>query len=70
MTAPFAAENAREVVRRCGTVACLAEAGDVRPDATPILHASEAAAAPLRRCVLQVDFSAAQFPGGLEWPGL
>ncbi|WP_145987190.1 MULTISPECIES: hypothetical protein [Bradyrhizobium] len=70
MTAPFTAVNLREVIRRCGTVACLAEACDVRPDATPIFHASEAAAAPLHRCALRVDLSAAQCPGGLGWPGL
>ena len=69
MTALFSEENARELVRRCGAVACLAKADDVRPDATPIFHLSEAAA-PLHRCVLQVVFSTAQLPGSLRWPGL
>lgn len=63
-------EDVREVVRRCGTVACLAEAGDVWLYATPILHASEAAVAPAHRRVLQVDFSVGQLPGGLEWLGV
>jgi hypothetical protein len=58
------------VVRQCGTYACLAEAGDVWAYATPILHASEAAAMPARRRVLQVDFAAEDLPGGLEWLGV
>jgi ectoine hydroxylase-related dioxygenase (phytanoyl-CoA dioxygenase family) len=58
------------VVARCGTVACLASAGDVWAYATPILHASEAASRPARRRVLQVDFSADELPGGLEWLGV
>jgi hypothetical protein len=63
-------EDVREVVRRCGTVACLAESGDIWLYATPILHASEAASAPMHRRVLQVDFSVGQLPGGLEWLGI
>ena len=59
-----------DVVRRRGAVACLAEAGDVWLYATTILHASEAASAPMRRRVLQVDFAAEQLPGGLEWLGV
>lgn len=60
-----------EVVRRCGTIACTAEAGDVWLYATPILHASEAASAPTSRRVLQVDFAAAEaLPHGLEWLGV
>jgi hypothetical protein len=56
-----------QVVARCGSLACLAEAGDA---ATPRLHASQAAACPARRRVLQVDFSADRLPGGLEWLGV
>ncbi len=63
-------DGIREVVRRGGTVACLAEPGDVWLYATPILHASEAASAPMRRRVLQVDFSVGRLPGGLEWLGV
>jgi ectoine hydroxylase-related dioxygenase (phytanoyl-CoA dioxygenase family) len=59
-----------EVVERCGTRACLAEAGDVWLYATPILHASEAASAPTSRRVLQVDFAAEALPQGLEWLGV
>jgi ectoine hydroxylase-related dioxygenase (phytanoyl-CoA dioxygenase family) len=55
------------VVRRCGTAACLAEAGDVWFYATPILHASEAALEPAHRRVLQVDFATDDLPGGLKW---
>lgn len=59
-----------EVVRRCGTRVCTANAGDVWLYATPILHASEAAAAPTSRRVLQVDFAAEALPHGLEWLGV
>lgn len=55
------------VVRRCGMYTCLADAGDVWVYATAILHASEAAAKPARRRVLQVDFAAEELPGALEW---
>jgi ectoine hydroxylase-related dioxygenase (phytanoyl-CoA dioxygenase family) len=59
-----------EIVRRCGTRACLADAGDVWLYATPILHASEAATTPISRRVLQVDFAAEPLPHGLEWFGV
>jgi phytanoyl-CoA dioxygenase PhyH len=59
-----------DVVRRCGTLACLADAGDIWMYATPILHASEAAAEPARRRVLQVDYAAGELPGGLKWLGV
>ncbi len=59
-----------QVVRRCGTSVCLAEAGDVWLYATPILDASDAAKAPSRRRVLQIDFAACELPGGLEWLGI
>ena len=63
-------DDVREVVRRCGTVACLAEPGDIWLYASPLLHASEAAVTPAHRRVLHVDFSAEQLPGGLEWLGV
>ena len=66
----IAEDNARDVVRRCGVVPCLAEPGDIWLYATPILHASEAAVAPVHRRVLQVDFSVEQLPSGLEWLGV
>jgi ectoine hydroxylase-related dioxygenase (phytanoyl-CoA dioxygenase family) len=56
-------------VEACGTVACLAEAGDVWVYATPILHAS-ARAQGSRRRVLQIDYAAGALPGGLEWLGV
>ena len=59
-----------DVVRRCGSVACLAGAGDIWLYATPILHASEAAVAAGHRRVLQIDFSADELPGGLQWLGV
>jgi ectoine hydroxylase-related dioxygenase (phytanoyl-CoA dioxygenase family) len=58
------------VVRRCGTFACVADAGDIWLYATPILHASEAALEPVRRRVLQVDFATGELPGGLKWLGV
>jgi hypothetical protein len=66
----IAASEVQGVVRRCGTAVCLANEGDVWLYSTPILHASEAAADPLRRRVLQVDFAHQELPGGLEWQGL
>ena len=62
--------DVRGTVRRSGTVACLADAGDIWLYATPILHASEAASAPARRRVLQVDFAIGRLPGGLKWLGI
>lgn len=59
-----------ETVKRCGTVACVAHAGDVWLYSTPILHASEAAAAPSRRRVLQIDYAAGALPNGLTWAGI
>lgn len=59
-----------DVVARYGTYACLAEAGDVWVYATPILHASEAATAAGHRRVLQIDYSADELSGGLEWLGV
>lgn len=56
-------------IARCGVHACLAQAGDVWLYATLILHASEAAARPARRRVLQVDYAVGDLPGGLEWLG-
>lgn len=58
------------VVEVCGIHACTAHAGDIWIYATPILHASHAAAAPARRRVLQVDYAAFELPGGLEWSGI
>jgi len=66
----IAGPEVAEVVRRCGRVVCLAEAGDIWLYATSILHASEAASEPAHRRVLQVDFAASTLPGGLEWYGV
>jgi hypothetical protein len=58
------------IVERCGSVACLAKRGDVWLYRTAILHASEKSRSRDRRRVLQVDFSSAHLPGGLEWHGI
>lgn len=58
------------VVEACGVAVCEAEAGDAWLYATPILHASEAALAPKRRRVLQVDYAADDLPGALAWLGI
>jgi ectoine hydroxylase-related dioxygenase (phytanoyl-CoA dioxygenase family) len=58
------------VVAGAGTVACLAERGDIWLYATFILHASASASEPRRRRVLQVDYANAPLPSGLEWLGL
>ncbi|WP_404374207.1 phytanoyl-CoA dioxygenase family protein [Sphingomonas sp. MMS24-J45] len=55
------------VVSRLGTAICLAKRGDAWLYSTPILHASDAALNPRRRRVLQIDFSGAALPNGLEW---
>ena len=62
--------DVQEVVARCGTYACHAEVGDVWMYSTPILHASNVAAMPSHRRVLQVDYAATNLPGGLKWVGL
>jgi len=66
----IAEEDVKDVVARCGIVACLAEPGDIWLYATPILHASDAAITPIHRRVLQVDFAVGELPGGLEWLGV
>jgi ectoine hydroxylase-related dioxygenase (phytanoyl-CoA dioxygenase family) len=58
------------VVQRCGAATCTAEAGDVWTYSTPILHASDAAARPRHRRVLQIDYAANELPGGLRWLGI
>jgi hypothetical protein len=59
-----------DVVHQCGIIRCLAESGDIWLYATPILHASDAAAEPLHRRVLQIDYAVGHLPGGLEWLGV
>lgn len=59
-----------KVVRKYGIYSCLALAGDVWVYSTPILHASEAASVINHRRVLQVDYSADELTGGLEWLGV
>jgi len=65
-----AEQDLDSVVAACGVVPCPAERGDIWLYATPILHASEAAAVPQRRRVLQIDYAAEPLPGELEWLGV
>ncbi len=58
-----------EVVSKSDIHMCLATAGDVWLYSTPIVHASDAAATPARRRVLQIDYAAFDLPGGLRWLG-
>jgi hypothetical protein len=55
------------IVGECGRYACLAKRGDIWAYSTLILHTSEAARRPRRRRVLQVDYSIADLPGGLQF---
>lgn len=55
---------------RLPQIVCLAEPGDVWAYSTPILHASDRAAVPTRRRVLQVDYAVDGLPHGLEWSGV
>jgi len=66
----IAEDRIAAVVRDHGSVACLAEAGDVWLYATPIVHASAVAEHVGRRRVLQIDFAAKDLPGGLRWLGV
>lgn len=63
-------ESIANQVKQSSVLTCIAKAGDVWAYATPILHASEAAADPKRRRVLQIDFAAEDLPNGLEWLGV
>lgn len=64
----FIAEDATDdVVSRCGTDICLADAGTVWFYSTPILHGSARASSGQRRRVLQLDIAADDLPGGLRW---
>ena len=66
----IAEDDVDDVVAKCGTAICVADAGDVWLYSTPILHASETAAAPSSRRVLQVDYAAEVLPHGLDWLGI
>lgn len=51
-------------------VICVADAGDVWAYSTGIVHASAEQKLAGRRRVLQIDYSADELPGGLEWAAL
>lgn len=55
-----------KIIAHCGAAACVADAGDIWLNATPILHASEKAAKPASRRDLEIDYAAEELPGGLE----
>jgi ectoine hydroxylase-related dioxygenase (phytanoyl-CoA dioxygenase family) len=57
-------------VNACGTFACTANVGDTWLYATPVVHASQAAARAARRRVLQLDYAARDLPAPLEWLGI
>jgi Phytanoyl-CoA dioxygenase (PhyH) len=59
-----------EIVARSEITTCRASPGDVWAYHTLILHASDAAARPRRRRVLQVDFAAEPLPAPLDWLGV
>lgn len=67
---PIAEDRIAGIVEARGETACLADSGDLWLYATPILHASARAAAPRRRRVLQILYSADRLPGGLRWLGV
>lgn len=62
--------NIDAVVAQSAVHSCTALAGDIWAYATPILHASEIARVGEHRRVLQVDFSADELPGELNWRGV
>ncbi len=65
-----AAPNAATRALEHELITCLAEPGDIWAYSTPILHASERAALPRRRRVLQVDYAVEPLPFGLNWRGV
>jgi ectoine hydroxylase-related dioxygenase (phytanoyl-CoA dioxygenase family) len=60
----------KAAVESHGTMTCHANSGDVWIYKTAILHASEASHCSTSRRVLQIDFSADDLPGDLEWAGI
>jgi hypothetical protein len=60
-------EALASVVTSRGEEPCLADAGDIWMYRTPIVHASDRARVPVRRRVLQVDYSAMDLPPPLKW---
>ena len=64
------ADKAALLADGCEPHICLAEAGDVWAYKTLILHKSQKTNSSQRRRVLQIDFSNADLPGGLEFRGL
>jgi hypothetical protein len=61
------ADRASDIANGCKIIDCLAEAGDIWVYKTLILHASDAAAQPRRRRVIQIDYTNVTLPEGLEW---
>jgi Phytanoyl-CoA dioxygenase (PhyH) len=67
---PIAEPAIAGIAARLGSAACPAARRDLWVYATPILHASDRAAAPARRRVLQLLYSAETLPAGLAWLGI
>lgn len=65
-----AAEGAEAAANRHPIYACHADAGDIWAYSTPILHTSAKSVSNRRRRVLQLDYSASELPGDLEWLGV
>jgi ectoine hydroxylase-related dioxygenase (phytanoyl-CoA dioxygenase family) len=63
-------EDYSKVLKTCGEALSLATEGDIWIYHTAILHASDAAKKPLRRRVLQIDYSSDTLPAPLEWYGI
>jgi len=59
-----------DVIRRCGTAMCCADAVDIWIYKTLIVHASEAASRPAHRRVLQLDYADFDLPADLRWLGV
>jgi hypothetical protein len=66
----IAEKDIKDVAARLGHFTCAARRGDVWAYAAPIVHASDRSAAPGRRRVLQLSYSADDLPGGLQWLGV
>ena len=67
---PVSEHRMSDIVGRSRIGTCLAKRGDIWAYSTPIVHASKAAAVPLSRRVLQVDYAVGDLPGGLKWLGV
>ncbi len=70
MLGQISEDRVKVVVESSIQLSCLAERGDVWVYSTPILHASARSHSQTGRRVLQIDYSASQLDGGLQWLGV